>query len=99
MACACLLMNTAATVSMSVVLEDWGVSLDQWLTCSIGEDYLTRNWAHYGFHKEDRYFYVCFLTERYLLVTVLTVAASSFVPALQGMNGVMRSQQTVEEDC
>ncbi len=47
-------------------------------------------------------FFVWFLTERYLLVTVLTAAASSFVPALQGMNRVVkcpRKQQNVEEDC
>ena len=46
-------------------------------------------------------FSVWFLTERYLLFTVLTAAASSFVPALQGVNRVMTSpmkQQTVEED-
>jgi hypothetical protein len=42
------------------------------------------------------------MTERYLLVTVLTAVASSFfVPALQIMNRVMkcpRKQQTIEED-
>ena len=54
--CACLLMNTAATVSMSVVLEDWSVSSDQWLTCTVVETTLTRNWANYGFHGGDRYF-------------------------------------------
>jgi hypothetical protein len=56
MSCACLLMNTAATVSMSVVLEDWSVSSDQWLTCTVVETSLTRNWANYGFHVGDRYF-------------------------------------------
>ncbi len=47
-------------------------------------------------------FLVWFLTERYLLVTVLTTVASSLVPALQGMRWMMtspRKQQTVEEDC
>ncbi len=56
MSCACLLMNTAATVSMSVILEDWSVSSDQWLKCNVGETSRTRNWANYGFHGEDRYF-------------------------------------------
>jgi hypothetical protein len=56
MSCACLLMNTAATVSMSVVLEDWSVSSDQWLTCTVAEAKYTRNWANYGFHVGDRYF-------------------------------------------
>ncbi len=44
----------------------------------------------------------CFMTERYLLVSVLAAVASSLVPALQGMNRVMmspRKQQTIEEDC
>ncbi len=54
--CACLLMNTAATVSMSVVLEDWSVSSDQWLTCTVVETFYTRNWANYRFHVGDRYF-------------------------------------------
>ena len=56
MSCACLLMNTAATVYMSVVLEDWSVSSDQWLTCTVVETSLTRNWANYGFYVGDRYF-------------------------------------------
>jgi hypothetical protein len=101
MSCACLLMNTAATVFMSVVLEDWSVSSDHLVTCAVAETSLTRKWANYGLHVGDRYFSVWFLTERYLLVSVLTAAASSFVPALQGMNRVTtspRKQQTVEED-
>ncbi len=56
MSCACLLMNTAATVNMSVVLADWGASSDQWLTCTFAETTLTRNWANYGLHVGDRYF-------------------------------------------
>ena len=56
MSCACLLMNTAATVSLSVVLDDWSVSSDQWLTCTVAETLFTRNWANYGFHVGDRYF-------------------------------------------
>jgi hypothetical protein len=56
MSCACLLMNTAATISMSVVLEDWSVSLDQWLACTVVETSRTRNWANYGLHVGDRYF-------------------------------------------
>jgi hypothetical protein len=56
MSCVCLLMNTAATVSMSVVLEDWSVSSDHWLTCTVVETFLTRNWANYGMHVGDRYF-------------------------------------------
>jgi hypothetical protein len=59
MSCACLLMNTAATVSMSVVLDDWSVSSDQWLTCTVGETSLTRNWPNYGMHEGDRYFLFC----------------------------------------
>jgi hypothetical protein len=59
MSCACLLMNIAATVSMSVVLEDWSVSSDQWLTCTVAETVYTRNWANYGFHVGDRYFLFC----------------------------------------
>jgi hypothetical protein len=55
MSCACLLMNTAATVSMSVVLEGWSVSSDKWLTCTVVETSTTRNWANYGFHVGDRY--------------------------------------------
>jgi hypothetical protein len=54
--CACLLMNTAATISLSVVLEDWSVSSEQWLTCAVVETSLTRNWTNYGFHVGDRYF-------------------------------------------
>ncbi len=56
MSCACLLMNTAATVLMSVVLKDWSVSSDKWLTCTVGETSLTRSWANYGMHEGDRYF-------------------------------------------
>ena len=59
MSCACLLMNTAATVSLSVVLEDWSVSSDQWLICTVVETVYTRNWADYGFHVGDRYFQFC----------------------------------------
>ena len=59
MSCACLLMNTAATVYMSVVLADWSVSSDQWLTCTIAETVYTRNWANYGLHVGDRYFLFC----------------------------------------
>ncbi len=71
MSCACLLMNTAATVSLSVVLEDWSVSSNQWLTCTVLETFVTRNWTNYGLYIGDRYFLFWFLTERYLLVTVL----------------------------
>jgi hypothetical protein len=56
MSCVCLLMNTAATVSVSVVLEDWSVSSELWLTCTVVETSITRNWANYGFHVGDRYF-------------------------------------------
>jgi hypothetical protein len=54
--CACLLMNTAATVSVSVVLADWSVSSNQWLTCTVVETFYTRNWANYGMNVGDRYF-------------------------------------------
>ena len=57
MSCACLLMNTAATVCLSVVLEEWSVSSDQWLICTVAETSWTRNWADYGFHVGDRYFF------------------------------------------
>ncbi len=102
MSCACLLMNTAATVSLSVVLEDWSVSSDQWLTCTVAETLYTRNWANYGFHKGDRYFLFGYWPKDTCWLLVFTAAASSFVPALQGMKRVMtcpRKQQTVEEDC
>jgi hypothetical protein len=56
MSCACLLMNTAATTSLSVVLKDWSVSSDLRLTCIVVETPLTRNWANYGFDVGDRYF-------------------------------------------
>ncbi len=56
MSCACLLMNTATTVFMSVVLQDWSGSSEQWLTCTVIETELTHNWANYRFHKGDRYF-------------------------------------------
>ncbi len=54
MSCACLLMNTAATVSTAVVLDDWSVSSNLWLRCTIFEEALTRNWAAYGLHKGSR---------------------------------------------
>ncbi len=60
MSCACLLMNTAATISMSVLLEDWSESLDQWLTCYLSEIALWRKWANYGLHDGDRYFLFVF---------------------------------------
>jgi hypothetical protein len=54
MSCACLLMNTAATLSMAVVLEDWSVSSGLWLTCTVSEEPLTRNWAAYGLNNGSR---------------------------------------------
>jgi hypothetical protein len=54
MSCACLLMNTAATVSMAIVLEDWSASSNLWLRCSIFEETMTRDWAAYGLHKGSR---------------------------------------------
>ncbi len=102
MSCACLLMNTAATIFLSVILEDWSVSSGQWLICTVGETFFTRDWANYGFHVGDRLFFVWFLTERYLSVTVLTAAASSCAPALQGIKWAMKSPRTPhtgEEDC
>jgi hypothetical protein len=102
MSCACLLMNTAATVYLSVVLEDWSVSSDQWLTCTVVESLFTRNWANYGFHVGDRYFLFCSWRRDTCWLLFWLLLASSFVPVLQGMNRVMmspRKQQTVEEDC
>jgi hypothetical protein len=55
MSCACLLMNTAATVEVSVGLEEWSLSSDLWLKCSRAETGVTRNWANYGMHVGDRY--------------------------------------------
>ncbi len=37
MSCACLLMNMAATVSMAIVLDEWSVSSNLWLRCTIFE--------------------------------------------------------------
>jgi hypothetical protein len=56
MSCACLLMNTAATTYVSVVLEDWSVSSELWLTCTISETIFTRNWSNYGMNVESRFF-------------------------------------------
>ncbi len=56
MSCACLLMNTAAAIFLSVVLENWSASSDQWLKCTVVETTLTHDWANYGFHVGDRYF-------------------------------------------
>jgi hypothetical protein len=56
MSCVCLLMNTAANIYLSVVLEDWSVSSDQWLTCTVAETFTTRHWANYGLHEGGRYF-------------------------------------------
>ena len=54
MSCACLLMNTAATLAVSVDLEEWSLSSDLWLKCHTETGY-TRNWANYGMHVGDRY--------------------------------------------
>ncbi len=54
MSCACLLMNTAATVSVAVVLEDWSVSSNLWLRCTIFEESMTRDWAAYGLYEGSR---------------------------------------------
>jgi hypothetical protein len=61
MSCACLLMNTAATVSVAVVLEDWSVSSNLWLTCTVFEEALTRNWAAYGMYEGSRF--TCFFQQ------------------------------------
>ncbi len=62
MSCACLLMNTAATASVSIVLEDWSASSDLWLTCTTFEEAMTRNWAAYGMHEGSRF--ICFSSVR-----------------------------------
>ena len=62
MSCACLLMNTAATASVSVVLGDWSASSDLWLTCTTFEEAMTRNWAAYGMHEGSRF--LCFSSAR-----------------------------------
>ncbi len=55
MSCACLLMNTAATGSVSVVLGDWSASSDLWLRCTVFEEAMTRNWVAYGLHEGSRF--------------------------------------------
>jgi hypothetical protein len=62
MSCACLLMNTAATASVSVVLDDWSASSDLWLRCIVFEEAMTRNWAAYGMHEGSRF--ICFSSVR-----------------------------------
>jgi hypothetical protein len=55
MSCACLLMNTAATLYMAADLEDWSVSSDLLVTCKVSEEALTRNWTAYGMHEGSRF--------------------------------------------
>ena len=62
MSCVCLLLNTAATASVSVVLEDWSVSSNLWLKCTVAEEALTRNWAAYGMYEGSRF--TCFSSPR-----------------------------------
>ena len=59
MSCSCLLINTAATVSMAAVLEDWSVSSNLMLRCTIFETTLSRDWAAYGLHR-----FTCFSSAR-----------------------------------
>ncbi len=59
MSCACLLMNTAATVYVSVVLDAWSASSNLWLTCTVSEEVFTRKWSNYGLHVGDRCFLFC----------------------------------------
>ncbi len=98
MSCACLLMNTVATVAVSVGLEEWSLSSDLWLKCHT-ETSMTRNWANYGMHVGDRY--SCLLwPARYLLV--LIDCCLIFATALQGTKRTFLStrpwkQQTVDE--
>jgi hypothetical protein len=73
MSCACLLMNTAATASVSVVLEDWSASSNLWLVCTVFEEALTRNWAAYGMHKGSRF--TCFSSARDILDNMSTAAS------------------------
>jgi hypothetical protein len=63
MACACLLMNTAATVSMAIVLHDWSVSSNLWLTCTIFEG------VFLSFHLSYRYISV-YRSYRYIILPV-----------------------------
>jgi hypothetical protein len=67
MSCACLLLNTAATVSLVGVLEDWSVSSNLWLACTVREEALTRNWAAYGMHEGSRLNCFSSANIRYLL--------------------------------
>ncbi len=53
MSCACLLLNTAANVSLSVALEGWSLSSDIWMTCKF-ETFLSHNWSNYGLNEGDR---------------------------------------------
>ncbi len=85
MSCACLLMNTAATISLSVVLEDWSASSGQWLTCTVREKIYTRIWANYGFQEGERYFLFRFLRrDTCWLLFWLLLAASSFCTSPPG---------------
>jgi hypothetical protein len=47
----CLVLNTAATLSISVHLEDWNRTADIALTCQTGESWTKRNWENYGFRR------------------------------------------------
>jgi hypothetical protein len=49
----CLLLNTISTVSISSTLDEWSQTADIFLTCSIGENWNTRNLKGYGFEGQD----------------------------------------------
>jgi hypothetical protein len=48
----CLVLNTAATLSISVHLEDWNRTADIALTCQTEESWAKRNWENYGLRRE-----------------------------------------------
>ncbi len=86
MSCACLLMNTAATVYVSVVLDAWSASSNLWLTCTVSEEVFTRNWSNYGLHVGDRCAFLCCVfvsgpttTRRLVLCFFLTALLCSFL--------------------
>jgi hypothetical protein len=40
-------------ISVSTVLDEWSTSSGIWLTCSVSEDFIMRNFENYGFYEGD----------------------------------------------
>jgi len=51
MVCLCVLINTVVTVLTSSTLEEWSVSADLWLQCTLFETKYSRDWGAYGFEE------------------------------------------------